>query len=688
MFILRREKKTMKQRGHLPIYQRIVESTSCEMHVLWEKYSSEKSEPICIRTDCLTLTYPKQLPPFGPVPFGAERLEPSLKLIDSNPSPPEEFKPWVPPKREWTIFETNDLDEAVDMFAGEFKQNACVVGLGGYGKSELQRRMLEAYLEGKHPAKLFTSVNMVKAKFASELKDPDVANTLESALNTRGACDGDGLPSKEEREKYLKTFKPLKDGHVLVDEISNISTRHWVMLADVKKIYPNMTFLLSGDPENQNVPIEKYFEPLVNALDSPLVYDLCRGNLIRLTYNPELSRYDPELHKLVDEFIKTGQVPSLVENKSAAPLMVIGKFSEKGNTQNNQNDEMNEKYLEMHPKRKRYELLGTQIIQGTPVFANVNEKDGYDNLVSRSERFYFQGFFQGLVVFTKGENTYLRTPAYFNRYFVLGWYATNFKIQGQTITEPFEIIDINYMNRREFFTAITRAKTVSQISYAQKYVGKELRDVVPRYGRVLTQTEVSTMYLRAKIYRIKNEKLKMEYIGQTCCTKEKRHEQHKENPSNKAIRDSKMMIDSTIEILEEWPCLTERCILEREAYWIRKRAQEIVETKSDWKLMNVSCNDKKSANRYFEKRKVEMTVEVTEIKQIVKTLPWKIEHTPRYRKFYWCLGQRKKDEESITEYEKGQAAQGLAEIKQKRLARAQNQFGKEYTFVFPEDPDI
>jgi len=76
-------------------------------------------------------------------------------------------------------------------------------------------------------------------------------------------------------------------------------------------------------------------------------------------------------------------------------------------------------------------------------------------------------------------------------------------------------------------------------------------------------------YLDGKIYKLYCNDNDMTYIGSTCLSLERRFYLHKKNKRGSSAKSIIERNDCNIKLIEKYPCLTKKELLERERYWIK-----------------------------------------------------------------------------------------------------------------------
>ena len=121
------------------------------------------------------------------------------------------------------------------------------------------------------------------------------------------------------------------------------------------------------------------------------------------------------------------------------------------------------------------------------------------------------------------------THSEFANYFNLAFCMTVYKYQGGTIDEPYCIHNANAMDKKEFYTALSRTT-----KYEYLHVGKTASIYDVKERKVLEMLPLKTEYHTGKVYFIcfVKEGIQQFYIGSTIGTLRERLAEHQSDPNS------------------------------------------------------------------------------------------------------------------------------------------------------------
>ena len=318
----------------------------------------------------------------------------------------------------WNIT-TQQKDESIN-----FPTGSCLVtGLAGFAKSTIVKQQ-SGYDEDTTLRLAFTNV---ATENISDATHP--AHTLNSyfGINCKtGKCS----------EKKLKNMKNIK--MIIISEI--FLTPSYIMghLSKIKNQFPHIVFICEGDPE-QTRPVG---EEKINWLETKLLFNLCDGNMLKMTINRRNDETE-NYYKILDG----KELCSSKFSNREPQLINICRTNAMRVTINQELMEKDGYLIEKNKKNKYSQDIWLK--PNTPIMCVKNNKKL--NLKNGS-RFAVQSVTKDKIVV--GKNTF--TDDVFSEYFVVCYAMTNHKIQGLTIKELYNIYEWKKMSIREKYTAYSR----------------------------------------------------------------------------------------------------------------------------------------------------------------------------------------------------------------------------------------
>lgn len=240
-------------------------------------------------------------------------------------------------------------------------------------------------------------------------------------------------------------FKKIEK--IIIDEISMVPIKFINILYNLKIKYPSLTFQFYGD-FNQLPPVQpnlKYYEyKKYNAFKF-----LCDYNIVYKSYIEKTARYDNQLKEVLDIFINTKKLPNVFK-----PIETIQKIKTNICYLNETKHRGNQLYIDKFGIKEGMKVFCiTNNFKKYNIFNNklliINEIIKRDN-----ETFYTLKDLDGNILEAEPINS---------KYFEMAYCQTTHKYQGLTINENYNIHDVDKMSFNCLYTALSRAKKLSQI---------------------------------------------------------------------------------------------------------------------------------------------------------------------------------------------------------------------------------
>jgi len=369
------------------------------------------------------------------------------------------------------IFSSSQTKEVYDLLTT--KGGIVNVSRAGTGKSynvlEIEKMFLSDNAEGK----------VIKLAF-----------TNKACLNIRGTTIHRFLKLNRDGKFNLQWLRTFADKKVLiiVDEISMLSSFLWRCLVELKKVLPNAYFILCGD-YRQIPPVEEGNENYDYFKCSALRY-LSSGNKIEFK---ERQRYDEALWNFAEEVWEEpadrryqGEpgTPSLQQMSESANICYLNRTRKIINARVNayiaktQEHKKELPFVDETPDTKALQQNAI-IYPGLPILSHINRfiKDSEEMETANNEMFTVEDFDDDFFVCSSErlnedgdlEKHTITIPLEdFHNRFILNYATTTHKSQGATIDNDIIVWDYERMTKNLKYTAITRAKKLSQIFIARE----------------------------------------------------------------------------------------------------------------------------------------------------------------------------------------------------------------------------
>jgi hypothetical protein len=295
-----------------------------------------------------------------------------------------------------------------------------------------------------------------------------IAFTNKASNNIKGqtihkllCMDSNGVSNQKQLEKKMKNTAVI-----CIDEISMINKDLWKQIYQLKKKYPKVPFLLSGDPR-QLPPVE---EEIIDYFNHPTIYYICDFNVAELKFF-EKCRYDKKLYDYLEK-ISLGQpldmyipINHFDVSKKGHNICYSNKKRKEVNKLFNEDykDTKQNKFIDYDDKEDQYNQP-FYIYEGLPIIANKTiNKEG----IMKNETFTIKN-----INFDKETFTIDLEDKQFNfndihKVFTICYCMTTHKSQGDTIEGNVNIHEYNWISqdKKIFYTAVSRAKSFDNVKY-------------------------------------------------------------------------------------------------------------------------------------------------------------------------------------------------------------------------------
>jgi len=320
----------------------------------------------------------------------------------------------------------------------------CMLGRAGTGKSYTVCGVEKKFLEENPDGLVFK-----------------VAFTNKAALKIGGQTIHKCLKIDAEGGYDFKWLYGLKDRPMLFmcDEISMNGKALWKAMVEFKRRV-NALFLFCGD-YRQVRPVE---DGNVEYFGSAALKWLCNFHRVELV---ERQRYDEALWKFAEDVFEKGETDynavQVVTNVPDSELSKAVNISWTNATADDINKRANE-YGRVGDISVETEKGKVWLYTGLPIIAT---KTCAKIDIAKNEMFVVRSVGEELVAVStrvEGEHVVAIATEDFGTFFALNFCSTTHKQQGETISGPIRIWDYDRMDKHLRYTAVTRAKSLSQIS--------------------------------------------------------------------------------------------------------------------------------------------------------------------------------------------------------------------------------
>jgi len=296
-----------------------------------------------------------------------------------------------------------------------------------------------------------------------------IAFTNKASLKIKGqtihrllCIDKNGVSNQKQLEKKMK-----KCGVICIDEISMINKSLWKQLFQLKRKYPNIPFLLCGDPR-QLPPVE---DENIDYFNHSTIHYICDYNVAELKFF-EKCRYDKKLYDYLEKISLEQKLDIDI------PVNNFNINTKKGTNicfSNNRRKHINKLYNDKIKETKQNEFLPYEdvndkynqpfyIYEGLPLIAN---KTINDEGIMKNETFTIMSvdFEKKTFIIDLDEKSFKFGDIH--KLFTICYCMTTHKSQGDTISGELNIHEYNLISKdkRIFYTAVSRATSIEKINY-------------------------------------------------------------------------------------------------------------------------------------------------------------------------------------------------------------------------------
>jgi hypothetical protein len=309
----------------------------------------------------------------------------------------------------------------------------CLTGLAGFGKTYFIKSLPE-YNQDTTLRLGFTNVS------TENLSDEE---TICETLNSYFGID---FTNGKLCEKKINRLKKVNT--IIITEVFMIPSYIMNVLDKIKYTYPDIKFIVEGDPK-QLRPVK---EEHINWLNTKMFNNLCDNNLLILQFNKrnnETENYNKIFNdeKLEDYKYKKREPQNVNICKTNAMRVKINKYMmEKKGGYFIKNTSSNEKAQDIY-------LQNDTPIMSIKNLKKLNIKNGKMYKIQKITE-------QNITI----ENNEFTIKSFLDT-FVVAYAFTNHKVQGITIKEPYNIYEWNKMEERAKYTAYSRTADGSNVRF-------------------------------------------------------------------------------------------------------------------------------------------------------------------------------------------------------------------------------
>ena len=438
-------------------------------------------------------------------------------------------------------------------------------GRAGSGKTTLLCKMVQ---ETKSPLVLsFTNkaVENVKNRLIQTGYNKEVANKICHTFDSYFCEWGDG------------NYHSLEGKTIFIEEFSMVPNK-WITKIYHEYIKYNITVYMYGDP-NQCEPVEGGSQIHYDYLESKTINEMC-PKVETLKYIEKSCKYDRKTHEMLKTFLKHGKISTYfqpIDKKLYKNICYLNSTRIKVNTD----------CCDQFAKDKRYETVEFKydnrketykVCQNMPIMAtqNIKDKKIFNTMEFIVEKVKENQF--------KVNNEWYDIKE-FSESFIPSYCVTVYKYQGADIDEPYNVYDVNRMNKKQLYTALSRTTKLEYIHLNNKETNNKYfnkRQPVLE----LVNSRFNSLYKNGKIYKVTFNN-GIVYIGSTCEELETRLKWHLSNMKSQVFKNKEH--NPKIELIVNAPSNDKKSLEQVENGYIHEYAEKYGES-----LINIKSNPKKT----------------------------------------------------------------------------------------------
>ena len=304
-----------------------------------------------------------------------------------------------------------------------------------------------------------------KSYFINEIKRNIVKSLLAFSPTNKGAriIGGQTIHSLYYKFRHNKNiFKKLLQNveYIFIDEVSMMPEIFYQLFNMIKRLFPNMVFLISGD-FGQLAPVKDSWSG--DYENSPAMNLLCSGNKLVLT---KCRRADDKLFKLCQNVKSINMSDFAVIEPTLINLCYTHQTRIKVNTQlmNKYITDLKRQYITIPKDINDNKTQDVKLCVGMPVICNTTNMKL--NILN-SEQFTVSSI-KDDEIHLKGENPVIIKVSDFNKFFYLGFCITIHSCQGATYNTKYTIHDWDMLSHFDEcdklkYVAMSRATDINNI---------------------------------------------------------------------------------------------------------------------------------------------------------------------------------------------------------------------------------
>ena len=440
-------------------------------------------------------------------------------------------------------------------------------GQAGSGKTTMLCEMVK---KPKNPLVL-SFTNKAIENIKSRLIEKDFKNDMNNICFTFDSyfCDWKG-----------RDINSLEGKTIVIEEFSMVPNKWMTMIYKAYTMFGNKIHMF-GDP-NQCEPVRGGSQINYDYLRSKTINEMC-GKVEKLGYIEKTCRYDKQTHELLYKFLKHGKISTYfqpIDKNLNKNICYLNSTRIKINTQCCDQFSKGKKYetveFKYNNKKEKY-----KVSVGVPIIAtqNIKNQNIFNTMEFRVKDISDKQFLVNNVWYDINK---------FSKNFIPSFCVTVYKYQGADINEPYNIFDVNRIDKKQLYTALSRTTKhdyihVNNKEFNRKYFNRK-QPVIE-----LVNSKFNSLYNKGKIYKVTFSN-KMVYTGSTCEELETWFKWHLSDKNSQVFKHKDK--NSEIELIVYAPSKDKKSLENVENKHITEFADKYGEL-----LLNKRCNPLKKSKK-------------------------------------------------------------------------------------------
>ena len=436
-----------------PIYDQILDLEAIALYELSKLIKSKGGEVLDLNTDCISCSFPNDVLPFEldgknikGYYFDDVNKVPKYKLEDKNTRLQVERMPnysrsnkYEFDKKTWNIYndvEDNNFKPLVDQVIN-LNKSLFITGPAGTGKSQLIRDIkTDLETQGKNYICL--------------------APTNLAALNIKGTT----IHKFVSKLRKMDSLYTLELDYIFVDEISMVKEIFYKFFLMLKRIKPNLKFIIAGD-FNQLKPVNDRIGSRFDYSNSQALLELCDFNKLQLSicrrsddvlFNMCKFENIMNIDKSVFESVYTERHLSFTNKR---------RIEVNDNCMNIRAKKYHKKITFLAANKHDPDSQDVKLMPLVPVICKANDKEM--ELIN-NEQFTISKIDDNFIYMKNLERSIKIPISKFQKLFYVAYCITTHKSQGSSFNFPYTIHEWDRFDKHLRYVALTRSTDIKYIN--------------------------------------------------------------------------------------------------------------------------------------------------------------------------------------------------------------------------------